>query len=156
MHLLDRSALFAVTLLAFSAVENRAGAQTVDPCKLVTRADAARILKSPAIAKAKSVPSGDGTCAYADTGFDVHTETLTSPGTWAATVREMIEEKRADAIRNIGDEAVFLVDRNRDYEMTSRKGTRIVTITMYKDYLTLADAKQTLVELLTLAMSRVH
>ena len=37
------------------------------------------VLAKPAIAKAKSVPSGDGTCAYAGAGFELHTELLESP-----------------------------------------------------------------------------
>ena len=68
----------------------------------------------------------------------------------------MIEEKRAERVERIGDEAVVFVDSNRDFAMASRKGKRIVTVTMYKDQSTLVDAKPVLVELLTRAMSRVH
>ena len=100
--------------------------------------------------------TGDGTCAYAGSGFEVHTEELKSPASWTGSMREMIEEKQAERVDRIGDEAVVFVDSNRDYAIASRKGKRIVTVTMYKDQSTLVDAKPVLVELLTRAMSKVH
>src|SRR5689334_22783523 len=100
MRLLNRSLLLTGGILALSGVEHRAVAQKLDPCRLVTKAEAARILGKPAIAKAQSVPSGAGTCAYHGSGFEIHTKELESPGVWGASMREMIEEKRAEAIRN--------------------------------------------------------
>jgi hypothetical protein len=156
MRLLNRAALAIVLVLPLLGLTHRVAAQKVEPCALITKAEAARILGKPAIAKAKSVPSGDGTCAYAGAGFEVHTEELQSPASWTGSMREMIEEKRAERVDRIGDEAVVFVDSNRDYAAASRKGKRIVTVTMYKDQSTLVDAKPVLVELLTRAMSRVH
>ena len=145
-----------VASLALSALENGVGAQQIKPCSLITKAEAARILAKPAIAKAQSVPSGKDTCAYAGAGFDVRAEELESPAVWSATLHEMIEEKRAEAIRGIGDEAAFAVDGNRDFAMMSRRGPRLITVTMYKDQSTLEDAKPVLLKLLSLAMSKVR
>jgi hypothetical protein len=71
-------------------------------------------------------------------------------------VKKEIQAKRAEAVDKIGDEAAFTTDGNGDFVMTSRKGNRIVTVTMYSNRTTRADAKPKLVKLLTAAVSKVR
>lgn len=146
----------AAVVLPLTALATRLSAQDVDPCNLITKAEAAQILGNPEILKAKSMPPQDGTCGYLGAPFDVHTETLKSPSGWSAMVKKQIQEKKAEAVEKIGDEAAFTTDGNGDFVMTSRKGNRIVTVTMFSDKTTRADAKPKLVKLLTAAVSKVH
>lgn len=148
--------MVAVVVLPLSAFETRLSAQDIDPCTLITKAEAAQILGNPDILKAKSMPPQDGTCGYLGAPFDVHTETLKSPAGWTAMVKKEIQEKKAEAVEKIGDEAAFTTDGNGDFVMTSRKGNRIVTVTMYSNRTTRADAKPKLVKLLTAAVSKVR
>ena len=71
-------------------------------------------------------------------------------------VKKEIQEKRAEAAEKIGDETVFTTDGNGDYVLTARKGARIVTITMFKDKTTLAEAKPKLAKMLTVAVSKLR
>jgi len=151
-----QAVMVAVVVLPLSALETRLSAQDVDPCTLITKAEAAQILGNPEILKAKSMPPQDGTCGYLGAPFDVHTETLKSASGWSAMVKKEIQAKRAEAVEKIGDEAAFTTDGNGDFVMTSRKGNRIVTVTMYSNRTTRADAKPKLVKLLTAAVSKVR
>ena len=149
--------MIAAVVVPLSALETRLSAQDVDPCNLITKAEAAQILAKPEILKAKSMPPQDGTCGYLGAPFDVHTEVLPSPSGWSAMVKKQIQAKKAEAVaEKIGDETVFTTDGNGDFVMTSRKGNRIVTVTMFFDKTTLAEAKPKLVKLLTVAVSKVH
>ena len=147
--------MFAAVVFPLSALESRLSAQDVDPCTLISKAEAAQILAKPEILKAKSMPAQDGTCGYLGAPFDVHTEVLKSPAGWSATAKRLIQEKKAEAVEKIGDEAYFTTDGNGDFVMTSRKGSRIVTVTMFSDKTTKAEAKPSLVKLLTLADGKV-
>src|SRR4051812_30213889 len=140
-----RMALFGVALLNLSAARNDLAAQKVQPCDLITKAEAAQILANPSIAKAQSIPSGDDSCGFLGAPFDVHTEVLGSPASWSAAAKKMVQQKKAEAIDKIGEEAYFTIDGNGDYVMTSRKGDRMVTVTMFKDQSTLAEARPKLV-----------
>ena len=151
-----QTCMVAALVLPISALETRLSAQDVDPCSLITKAEAAQILGNPEILKAKSMPPQDGTCGYLGAPFDVHTETLKSASGWSAMVKKEIQEKRAEPVEKIGDEAAFTTDGNGDFVMTSRKGNRIVTVTMYSNRTTRADAKPKLVKLLTAAVSKVR
>jgi hypothetical protein len=155
-----RSSLQAVMLAAamssLSAIDSRLSAQDVDPCTLITKAEAAQILGKPEILKAQSMPPQDGTCGYLGAPFDVHTEILKSPSGWSAMMKKEIQNKKAEAVEKIGDEAAFTKDGNGDFVMTSRKGNRLVTVTMFSDKTTLAEAKPKLAKLLTAAVSKVH
>lgn len=149
--------MLAAVVSSLSAIDSRLSAQDVDPCSLVTKAEAAQILGKPEILKAQSMPPQDGTCGYLGAPFDMHTEILKSPSGWSAMVKKQIQEKKAEAVaEKIGDETVFTKDGNGDFVMTSRKGNRIVTITMFSDKTTLAEARPKLVKLLTAAVSKVH
>ena len=149
--------MVAAIVLPLSAFETRLSAQDVDPCTLITKAEAAQILAKPEILKAKSMPAQDGTCGYLGAPFDVHTEVLQSPSGWSAMVKKRIQEKKAEIVaEKIGDETVFTTDGNGDFVMTARKGNRIVTVTMFSDKTTLAEAKPKLVKLLTAAVSKVR
>ena len=149
------SMLAAVTLVA-SAGETRLSAQSVDPCNLITKAEAAQILAKPEILKAQSMPPQDGTCGYLGAPFDVHTEILKSPSGWSAMVKKEIQEKRAETADKIGDETVFTIDGNGDYVLTSRKADRIVSVTIFKDKMSLAEAKPKLAKMLTVAVSKLR
>jgi len=148
--------LVAAVVLPLSALDSRLSAQDVDPCSLITKAEAAQILGKPEILKAKSMPPQDGTCGYMGAPFDVHTETLKSPAGWSAMVKKQIQEKKAEAVEKIGDEAAFTTDGNGDFVMTSRMGNRIVTVTLFSNGTTRANAKPQLVKLLTAAVSKVR
>ena len=148
--------LFTAVVLPLSALDTQLSAQDVDPCNLITKAEAAQILAKPEILKAKSMPPQDGTCGYLGAPFDVHTEVLKSPSGWSAAAKKLIGEKKAEAVDKIGDEAFFTTDGNGDYVMTSRKGNRIVTVTMFSDKTNRAEAKPKLVQLLTAAVSKVR
>ena len=148
--------MLAAVVSSLSAFDSRLSAQDVDPCNLITKAEAAQILGKPEILKAKSMPPQDGTCGYLGAPFDVHTEILPSPSGWSAAVKKQIQAKKAEAVEKIGDDAAFTTDGNGDYVMTARKGNRLVTVTMFADKTTRADAKPKLVKLLTTAVSKVR
>jgi hypothetical protein len=157
MHSFVRTSLIATIVLPLAAAGTGLSAQkALDPCTLITKAEAAQILKKPEIAKAQSIASGDDTCGYLGAGFDVHTEVLKSPSGWSATMKKMIQEKKAERVDKIGDEAAFVIDGNRDYSMIARKGERMVNVTIFRDNATLAEAKPKLVQLLTLAVSKLR
>jgi hypothetical protein len=148
--------MLAAAVLSVSAADSRLSAQDVDPCNLISKAEAAEILAKPEILKAKSMPAQDGTCGYLGAPFDVHTEILKSPSGWSASAKKLIQDKKAEPVEKIGDEAVFTTDGNGDFVMTSRKANRIVTVTMFSDKTTRAEAKPKLVKLLTLAVSKIR
>src|SRR4051812_2622885 len=118
MRPVDYASLLATIILQASAIR-AARAQSVDPCALVTKAEAAQILAKPAIAKAQTIP-GDDTCGFLGAGFDVHTEPLKSVSGWSAMLKKMIQEKKAERVDKIGDEAAFLIDPTGDYSMIAR------------------------------------
>ena len=151
-----RAFMLATAMSSMSAIDSRLSAQDVDPCALITMTEAAQILGKPEILKAKAMPPQDGTCGYLGAPFDVHTEILKSPAGWSAMVKKQIQEKKAEAVEKIGDEAAFTTDGNGDFVMTSRKGNRLVTVTMFSNRTTLAEAKPKLVKLLTAAVSKVR
>ena len=121
-----QAVMVAVVVLPLSALETRLSAQDVDPCTLITKAEAAQILGNPEILKAKSMPPQDGTCGYLGAPFDVHTETLKSASGWSAMVKKEIQAKRAEAVEKIGDEAAFTTDGNGDFVMTSRTSISVL------------------------------
>ena len=53
--------MLAAVVSSLSAFDSRLSAQDVDPCSLITKAEAAQILGKPEILKAKSMPAHDGT-----------------------------------------------------------------------------------------------
>lgn len=146
---------FVIAILWASAAVSRVDAQ-VTACSLLPAAEAAQILGKPAVAKAKVISTDEGDCSYLGSGFDIHTELLKSASGWSASVKNLVKQGRAEAVAGIGDEAAFSKDGNGDYALVSRKGDRIVTITMYASEGTAAELKPKLIKMVTAAVGKLH
>ena len=88
--------------------------------------------------------------------MDIHTELLKNAAGWTAAMKNQIKAGKAEAIDGIGEEAAYTKDGNRDYVPVTRKGNRIVTVTLYSSNWSEADAKPKLIKLATLAVGKVH
>jgi hypothetical protein len=146
-------ALSAAMLLSYGALDQLASQTTA--CSLLSRAEAAEIIGKPAVATSMVITDDEQDCGYLGSGFDLHTEVLSSPAGWSAWSAELIEEGRAEAVEGIGDEAVFTTDGNGDHLIVARKGNRIVTVTMYASEGGAAEVKPRLVRLVSSAVSKV-
>jgi hypothetical protein len=131
-------------------------AAQVKACELITRAEAAQILAKPAVANAQVISPDEEDCGYLGSGMDVHTELLKNAAGWTAAMKNQIKQGKAEGIDGIGEEAAYTKDGNRDYVLVTRKGNRIVTVTLYSANWSEADAKPKLIKLATLAVGKVH
>jgi len=153
MSSFERFLLLGLGALALPVVS---AAAQVKACDLITRAEAAQILAKPSIANAQAISPDEEDCGYLGSGMDVHTELLKNADGWTAALKNQIKQGKVEAIDGIGEVAAYTKDGNHDYALVARKGSRIVTITLYSANWSEADAKPKLIKLSTLAMGKVH
>jgi hypothetical protein len=144
----------ALILLLLAGAVSPLGAQ-VKACSLLTRAEAAQILNKPAVATAQVISTEDGECGYLGAGFDIHTEVLPSVSGWSRSLKDQIKQGKAEAVAGLGEEAAFTKDGNGDYLVVSRKGNRIVTVTMYAREGSAAQLKPLLIKLVAAAVAKL-
>ena len=149
-----RTILLGLAMLPLSGASAHLVAQ-VAACSLISRAEAAQILAKPELASAQVITTDEQDCGFLGSGFDVHTELLTSVAGWSSWRKDLITGGRAEAVDGIGDEAAFSKDGNGDYGVVVRKGNRIVTVTMYASEGSAEQLKPKLIKLATAAVAKL-
>lgn len=146
-------ALVAAMLLS-SGTLHRLASQTT-ACSLLSRAEAAEILGKPEIATGMIITDDEQDCGYMGAPFDLHTELLGSSAGWSAWRAELIEKGQAEAVAGLGDEAAFTTDGLGDYLIVARKGSRIVSVTMYASEGSAGELKPRLERLVSAALAKL-
>ena len=131
-------------------------AQQAKTCALIPRAEAAEILGKKEVATAKALFDDESDCNYRGAGFSLHIEEIPNQAQWSTGIKQLIQQKKAEALSGVGDEAVY-TERLGDPEIEARKGTHWLTVTLYRNWGGPKDqVRPTLIKLAKAAVAKLH